>query len=323
MADIYPWLHPQWNRWQELSVNHRVPGAMLCCAPEGMGIRQLAERFANTLVCTHSDSEPCGFCHSCSLVASGNHPDIHWIEPEKEGKAITVDQIRICNRWAIESSQLGGKRLIVITPAEAMNESASNALLKTLESPAKDCVFILLTRKKSQLLPTIVSRCQVWNLAEPDLDVTFQWLSTQTNKAVDYTGIRLSKGAPLKALDFFESGQQQRFADIQQELIIQLNLPLPDFSKCWKLVSEDVVITLSWIATLFTDVQKVQFGVKEKGRAEKSDKLASIIPYNVAYTYTRKLNQLQDQLIRFPGLNAELLVTNWLIELHEEISSGL
>ncbi|PWI34994.1 DNA polymerase III subunit delta' [Vibrio albus] len=319
MQMIYPWLQPLWLKWQDLSENDRVPGAMLCCASQGMGVNQLVERFSSTLVCTHSDAEPCGFCHSCSLVASGNHPDIHWIKPEKEGKAITVEQIRACNRKAVESSQLGGKRIIIITPAEAMNESASNALLKTLETPGRDCIFILLTHKKSRLLPTIVSRCQCWHLAEPDADVTYQWLKGQTEQPVDYCGIHLSKGVPLKALAFFSGGANQRFNDIQQELMDQLQASVPDFSVCWKLISEDTLLSLDWLATLLADVQKVHFGLKEKGRCERSDDMAELISYDIAYHHTNNLNQIHDQLVNYPGLNAELLVTNWLSELHEEI----
>jgi DNA polymerase-3 subunit delta' len=315
----YPWLEPLWRKWQELSETNRVPGAMLCCAPEGMGVSELVGHFISTLVCTHSDSEPCGFCHACSLVVSGNHPDIHWIKPEKEGKAITVDQIRSCNRWALESSQLGGKRIIIITPAEAMNESASNALLKTLESPGADCVFILLTHKKSRLLPTIVSRCQYWHLTEPDAEITYRWLKEQTEQPVDYNGIHLCRGVPLKALAFFSGEEKQRFDALQQELKVQLQAPVPDFSGCWKSVSGNTLVSLRWLAILLTDIQKVHFGVREKGRCPLSDELTELIPYDVAFRYTASLNQIHDQLVHYPGLNAELLVTNWFSELHEDI----
>ncbi len=319
MNTIYPWLQPLWRQWQSLSESNRVPGAMLCCAAEGMGIRQLVDTFSNTLVCTHSDSEPCGFCHSCSLVASGNHPDIHWITPEKEGKAIIVDQIRLGNRWAQESSQLGGRRVIIIAPAEAMNESASNALLKTLESPADNCIFILLSRKKNRLLPTIISRCQCWHLAEPEPEVTYRWLQSQTQSLVDYNGIHLSKGAPLKALAFFDNGSRQRFLDIQYELMTQLKAPIPVFSECWKLMNNDVYASLDWLAILLADVQKVHFGIRETGRCDISDTLAEFVPYASAFLYAGKLHQIQDQLVHFPGLNAELLIINWLTELHEDI----
>ncbi len=74
-----------------------------------------------------------------------------WLNLRKKVKSITVDQVRASNRWAQQSSQLGSLRVILLNPAEAMNESASNALLKTLE-PASNCIFILSTRNSNRLI---------------------------------------------------------------------------------------------------------------------------------------------------------------------------
>lgn len=115
-------------------------------------------------------------------MQSGSHPDYHLVRPEKEGRTISVDQIRQCNRLAQESSQLSGYRLIVIEPAEAMNESAANALLKTLEEPAEKCVFVLLTSRINHLLPTIVSRCQQITVAEPSASLVAEWLAENCNR---------------------------------------------------------------------------------------------------------------------------------------------
>ncbi|MCV5746812.1 hypothetical protein OFN42_42035, partial [Escherichia coli] len=78
---------------------------------KGLAVEKLVEFFSHALLCQNYSSEACGFCHSCQLTKSQSHPDLHWIRPEKEGKAITVDQIRACNRLAHESSQLNGYRL--------------------------------------------------------------------------------------------------------------------------------------------------------------------------------------------------------------------
>ena len=108
-------------------------------------------------MCQNDHSEPCGFCHSCDLLKSESHPDVHYLLPEKDKKALSVDQIRQANKWAQESSQFGRYRIIVIPNAETMNASASNALLKTLEEPPKQCLFILSTENAKLLLPTIRS----------------------------------------------------------------------------------------------------------------------------------------------------------------------
>lgn len=321
MPDIYPWLQPLWGKWQALSETHRVSGAMLCSAPQGSGIKKLAELFVHTLVCSHSTAEPCGFCHSCELAKSGNHPDIHWISPEKEGKSIIVDQIRACNQWALESSQLAGKRVIIITPADAMNESASNALLKTLESPADNCVFLLLAHNSHRLLPTIISRCQKWTISEPKLEESYQWLLSQTNQPCNYVGIRLCNGAPLKALEFFEQKTYLDFQKVELALHNLLSSQGADYNQVWLSVKDNPVERLSWLALIMSDIQKIHFGSNELGMCEKSAELADLVPYSAAYNAMLSINKMKHQLEHFTGLNAELLLTNWLIELQEEICS--
>ncbi len=321
MQTIYPWLQPLWRSWQVLSETHKISGAMLCSAPDGSGIEQLAEHFVHTLVCRHSSSEPCGVCHSCELAVSGNHPDIHWITPEKTGKAISVDQIRQCNQWALESSQLAGKRVIVINPAESMNQFASNALLKTLESPPQDCVFLLLSNNKNLLLPTIISRCQQWHLAMPDMAETYHWLQSQTDQPCNYIGIRLCNGAPLKSLAFFEKGQYQVFQSLEAGLETLLKSDSQHYGTVWQIIKDNPSYALSWLAIIMADIQKVHYGIIEKGMCERVQSLSALIPYNAAYNAMLSMNKLKDQLEHFPGLNAELLVTNWLIELQEDIQA--
>lgn len=321
MQSIYPWLLPLWSKWQALSETHRVSGAMLCSAPQGSGINALAELFVHTLVCSHSTTEPCGFCHSCELAKSGNHPDIHWITPEKEGKSIAVDQIRACNKWALESSQLGGKRVIIITPAEAMNESASNALLKTLESPADNCVFLLLANNNSNLLPTIISRCQKWTLSEPKIEETYQWVSSQTDQPCNHIGIKLCNGAPLKALDFFERGLYTDFKKVETSLNQLLSTNGLDYSSVWITIKDDPLTRLAWLAIIMSDIQKVHFGISSIEQCELSETLSNTVSYSVAYNAMLSINSIKNQLEHFSGLNTELLLTNWLIELQEGICS--
>lgn len=321
MEKVYPWLQPLWQKWQELLQNNRVPGALLCCSAEGMGITELVTHFCRTLMCSNSDSEPCGLCHACSLSSGENHPDIHWVSPERSGGSVSVDQIRSCNRWAMESSQLGGRRIIIISPAETMTESAANALLKTLEAPPANCLFILCCHQRDKLLPTIISRCQIWQVAEPDIEVTYRWLQTQTESTVSYNGIRLSHNAPLKALAFFQQDGYERFLTLEGLFCREIAQPFPDVTALNKVIMTDVSGCLMWLSVLLADVQKVHFSVHEAGMCASSSELAEFVSYQTAYAAGRKLNQLRDQLAQHSGLNAELLVTNWLLELHEDICS--
>ncbi|EGU55909.1 DNA polymerase III subunit delta' [Vibrio nigripulchritudo ATCC 27043] len=315
MDALYPWLQTTWEHWQALLRNDRVTGALLCHAHSGLGAEQLASKFGEALVCVNSDDDACGFCHSCDLSKSGSHPDIHQISPEKEGKTISVDQIRQANRWALESSQLGGKRLIVIAPAEAMNESASNALLKTLESPAENCVFLLLTGDKHQLLPTIVSRCQQWDIVQPDQQQAMSWLNQNSDKPVSELALKLTHGAPLSAQAFVESGSEKVFLEMTHVLVEQLSEPIPSFGQVWKSLKDAPVERLGWLSILLTDIQKSHFVQNQEKQVEP---LAKLVSYDLAYKKTREVNQLIHQLKTFPGLNAELLTAEWFLDLHEK-----
>jgi DNA polymerase-3 subunit delta' len=100
----------------------------------------------------------CGCCKSCSKIKSGNHPDIILVEPT--GNFIRINQIRnLCNTLAMKPYE-ARLRVVIISDAQAMNPAAGNALLKMLEEPPDRTVLILTAVHTSDLLPTIVSRCQ-------------------------------------------------------------------------------------------------------------------------------------------------------------------
>jgi DNA polymerase-3 subunit delta' len=100
----------------------------------------------------------CGCCKSCSKIKSGNHPDIILVEPT--GNFIRINQIRnLCNTLTMKPYE-ARLRVVIISDAQAMNPAAGNALLKMLEEPPDRTVLILTAVHTSDLLPTIVSRCQ-------------------------------------------------------------------------------------------------------------------------------------------------------------------
>ncbi|SON49103.1 DNA polymerase III subunit delta' [Vibrio tapetis] len=313
MAVNYPWLLPVWHSWQALLEQDRLTGALLLNAPQGLGASEVVTEFSRAVVCANSVEQACGFCHSCDLSLSGNHPDIHWIQPEKAGKAITVDQIRQCNLWAQESSQLGGKRLIIIEPAEAMNESSSNALLKTLESPSESCIFLLVTSNKHQLLPTITSRCQLWSVEHPSELDALDWLSKQSDIGVSKDILRLCHGAPLTALAFYKDKHDKAYQDLSAAIISELKKPVMSLASIWLSIKDAPIVRLGWISYLLVEVQKHHFGLPV---SEPVPELARFIHYDLAYKKAGELNRLIEKLTHFTGLNSELLLADWLLDLH-------
>ncbi len=230
---------------------------------KGCTVEKLVELFSHSLLCQNYTSEACGFCHSCQLTQSNSHPDLHWVKPEKEGKSITVDQIRACNRLAHESSQLNGYRVFIIEPAEAMNESASNALLKTLEEPGQKCLFLLVTQNHERLLPTIQSRCQQWVVATPSTEQAMSWMSEQGASQVPPYALKLNMGSPINTLEAAKSGELDEYQAFERCLIETLSSPLSDVFQCATLMAKNPDKALDWAWYLLTDAQKAQFGVTE------------------------------------------------------------
>lgn len=161
--------------------NETIPHALLFLGIEGVGKKTVALATAMAGNCpghgdenlpkekniraSHStiqkittESGICGCCKSCSKIKSGNHPDIILVEPA--GNIIRINQIRnLCNILTMKPYE-ARLRVAIISDAQAMNPAASNALLKVLEEPPERTVLILTALHTSDLLPTIVSRCQ-------------------------------------------------------------------------------------------------------------------------------------------------------------------
>lgn len=142
------------------AVEHgRVAHAYIFVGPAGVGKETTAEAFARSLLCSQPvRGEACGECRGCKQFEHRNHPDFYFIQPA--GASIKIEQIRVMQRWVPYRSYQGGRKIFLIQQAETMTAEAANCLLKTLEDPPADTVFILLSARPQILLPTILSRCQ-------------------------------------------------------------------------------------------------------------------------------------------------------------------
>lgn len=232
MSAPYPWQQGLWSSLLRLHAAGRLPHALLLAAAEGSGRHDLALALAARLLCQSPAGElACGRCRSCQWLAAGSHPDFLRVSPEVDGdkvsKVIKVDQAREVVQFASQSAQMQGWRVVVLSPAHALNTASANALLKTLEEPGRDTLFLLLTDQPMSLLPTIRSRCQLLPLGVPDTQLARQWLRSQpglpetADDAVADTLLALTRGAPLAARDLLQAEwYQQRGALIADLLAV-------------------------------------------------------------------------------------------------------
>lgn len=141
----------------------RVPHAMLIEGGSSEERRELALYISKAAVCT-GDNKPCNCCNPCHLAEDGNHPDVTVVAPEEDKKNIAVSQIRQVRADAFIKPHSADRRVFVIDKAQSMNDYAQNALLKVLEEPPAGVIFVLLADSRTKLLPTVISRCNLFSL---------------------------------------------------------------------------------------------------------------------------------------------------------------
>ena len=209
------WLDGHLAHCAELMRQERMPHALLLHGEADTGKRRFARTLAEALLCSSTQEYACGTCHSCRLLRAGNHPDLVVIEPEEPGKAIKVDAIRAYIEAASLTPQIASTRVCILAPADAMNPSASNSLLKTLEEPAPENHLLLVSDRPARLPATIRSRCQSVAFARPGAEVVLAWLQQQ-DAATDWQPLLdCGNGLPLRALRFADGGQ----AEVYRELL--------------------------------------------------------------------------------------------------------
>lgn len=181
----------------------RMPHAVLFIGPEGIGKQLVAKIMAASLFCESKNGIPCGECFSCRQFFSNQHPDFFSLSPD--GNSIKIEQIRQLQSEISLSPYLADKRIVIIDKAELMTVQSANSLLKTLEEPQGNVVFILLAHNRQSLLDTILSRCQVFTFRPLKVSALAQALLSQgiEEDKVDILA-RLSDGSMGKALGLWE-----------------------------------------------------------------------------------------------------------------------
>lgn len=210
---IAPWLV---SIWDDLNFS-AFPSAILIYGQSGIGKFEFSIELAKALLCESSTAvKPCNHCEACRWFDSGNHPDFIALVPEthrkllphgdfdadpdapkksklssadsdsdapekKEKKSISIEDARSAIEGLSIGSHRGGNRIILVYPLEMLRADSANTLLKSLEEPPSNTIFILLADRLDRVLPTIRSRCRLLSAPRPDRPTGLQWLHAQLN----------------------------------------------------------------------------------------------------------------------------------------------
>jgi DNA polymerase-3 subunit delta' len=230
----YPWLQAVETEFAERLQGARVAHAFLISGPPGTGKGELAGRFMASLLCLEGGYPACGRCRSCSLLQTGAHPDGHVVTFEQHPKKdelrteIVIDQVRRLTESLQLTNTISRRKAALILPAEAMNSSAANALLKTLEEPPGDATLLLVSHQPSRLPATIRSRCQALHVRLPERQAALAWLeraaaqapARSSGQAPNAAALALeaAAGSPLIALRMLGQGETRAYRELDATL---------------------------------------------------------------------------------------------------------
>jgi DNA polymerase III subunit delta' len=197
--------------------------AYLFAGPPSLGRRTLALRFAQSLNCQTplEAGIPCGECRDCKQIQAMQHADLTVVQAESEGGTLKVDQIREARRMLTFKPYQSNYRVAIFLRFQEANDNAANALLKTLEEAPSYAVLILTADNPEQLLPTIVSRCEVLRLRAPRIEEVTQDLENrglerdQANLIAHISGGRPGFARQLIQSDSLLEKREERLNDLQ------------------------------------------------------------------------------------------------------------
>lgn len=259
--------------------NH-LAHAYLFCGPRGVGKTTCARILAKTLNCTDEadKSNPCGTCDSCQAFERNASFNILELDAASNN---SVDHIRTLNEQVRIQPSKGQKKVFIIDEVHMLTTSAFNAFLKTLEEPPPYAVFILATTEKHKIIPTILSRCQIYDFKR----IEVKDIVTQLQRIVAEEGVTADKealniiaqkadGAMRDALSIYDRVASASGGSITYETVI-LNLNILDYEYYFNVVDRFMEEDMPGVIMLFHDILNSGFeaSIFLKGLAEHLRKL--------------------------------------------------
>ena len=334
-----PW--PPLSPWHEplvrtlLADRARWPHALLLAGPAGIGKRIAAQHLARALLCERprDGGIACGECDGCRYVAAGQHPDLRVVAPierdddgvEKRLDAIPVTQIRALTDFVQLTSHRQGNKVALIAPAERMNASAANALLKTLEEPPANTYLLLVADQPGRLPATVVSRCRRIDVPAPARADALAWLTARGVRDAA-NALAQAGGAPYSALALSSLQAERRawLAALEEParlsalaLASRIDLAPRDERK------DRLAAAIDWMLGWTTDLARVAAGGDARSNPDAVAALASLAKRVARVPLSRYHRSLLEHRARVSHpLTPRLVAEALLIDYQELFDDG-
>ena len=237
----------------------KLAHAYLFCGPRGVGKTTCARIFAKTINCLHptEDGEACNACESCVAFNEQRSYNIHELDAASNN---SVDDIRQLVEQVRIPPQIGKYKVYIIDEVHMLSASAFNAFLKTLEEPPRHAIFILATTEKHKILPTILSRCQIYDFQRISVEDTVAHLAYVASKegitaepeALNVIALK-ADGGMRDALSIFDQVVSFTGGHITYQSVIE-NLNVLDYEYYFRLTDQLLEHRISDALLLFNEV---------------------------------------------------------------------
>lgn len=242
----------------------RLAQAYLFCGPRGVGKTSCARIFAKTINCLNptADGEACGECESCRSIEQGNSFNIIELDAASNN---SVDDIRSLTEEVNVPPQVGNYRVFIIDEVHMLSTSAFNAFLKTLEEPPRYVVFILATTEKHKVIPTILSRCQIYDfkrITTSDIVEHLQYVAQSEGIEVSPEALnviaRKADGGMRDALSIFDQVAASSMGHITYQNALA-NLNVLDYDYYFRLIEAFRAGDVGESLLIFNEIQEKGF----------------------------------------------------------------
>ena len=287
----------------------RLAHAYLFCGPRGVGKTTCARIFAKTINCEHPtpEGEACNECPSCVAFNEQRSYNINELDAASNN---SVDNIRDLTEQVRIPPQTGRYRVFIIDEVHMLSQAAFNAFLKTLEEPPEYAIFILATTEKQKVIPTILSRCQIYDFARitvPDIVQQLQYVCEQENIEAEPAALNViaqkADGAMRDALSIFDQVAASTEGHITYQSALD-NLNVLDYDYYFRLVDTFLAGDVMQALLIYKEIRDKGFDSQFfiNGLAQHlRDLMVASTPQ------TRKLLEMNDEVAQQYGVQSTKL----------------